>query len=108
MTNKEAVAAMFPENLGVGGLTALEYKMDDGHNFHPPLPRTRLGRALDTISGWDVAGTQPTHTATIVVERSETVRFTLRDGETPHEALTRVIAARKLENIIRHSEPRAI
>lgn len=74
-------------------------------NFH----KDGLSRAdLCNSIAWDVAGKQPTHTATVVTEYSHAIRFTPRDGETPHQALTRVIAARKLENVLRHSEPRAL
>ncbi len=76
---------------------------------YPDFFKEGLSKAdLVNSIAWDVAGKQPTHTATIVTEYSHAIRFTPRDGETPHEALMRVIAARKLENIIRHSEPRAL
>ncbi|QIG67900.1 hypothetical protein EVB53_098 [Rhizobium phage RHph_Y60] len=64
-----------------------------------------LKHALDTIASWDVAGPQPTHTATIVVEESRTITFTPRDGETPYDALQRAMGDAK---VIRHSEPREI
>jgi hypothetical protein len=76
---------------------------------HADKKASPLSRALTTIMSWDVAGPQPTYTATVIVENSVTMYFTPGPDETPYEALQREIDRRVGSGVvIRHSDPRAL